>query len=125
MTGKEIMQLAWEGKPQPENLNQPEQLLYQTIKLISWHFKQGLPQECATAEKAEALRAYEHDKYMYEYAQRMFGFWNRLSVYFGAYALNPCEETADEFVRAVYGLPENWRKNPELAQPWERKDKEK
>lgn len=121
MTGKEIMQLAWEGKPQPENLHQPEQLLYQTVKLIKWHSEMGLPEEQAIAEKAAALRAYEAEKHEYKYAEQMQCLWNKISVYFGAYALNPCEKTAEEFVRAVYGLPENWRKNPEIVKSWERK----
>ena len=121
MTGKQIMALAWAGKDMPDGLRLPEQQLYQTIKLIGWHYKQGLPQEQATAQKAEALRAFDLAMYNEAYAQKMFGFWNRLSVPAGAYALDPCLETAEAFYRAVYGLPEDWRKKPELAKPWEGK----
>lgn len=125
MTGKEIMALAWNGKEMPEGMTLPEQWLYQTMKLISWHYKQGMPQEQATAEKAEALRAFDLAVYQQQYADKMFKFWNRLSIPAGAYALNPCRETAEEFYRAVYGLPEDWRKKPELAKPWEKEDEER
>ena len=115
MTGKQIAELAWKGTEMPEGLKLPEQWLYQTMKLLSWHFRKGLTQEEAAKQKAEAMRAFELAMYHHDYGEKTFGLWNRISVAAGEYALNPSLETADVFFRTVYGLPEDWRKDQDLA----------
>lgn len=115
MTGKQIAELAWKGAEMPEGLKLPEQQLYQTMKLLSWHFRRGLPQEEAARQKAEVMRAFELAMYHHEYAEKTGLLWNRISAAAGEYALNPSLDTAELFFRTVYSLPEDWRKDKDLA----------
>lgn len=55
---------AYKGEPMPDGLNQPEQLYYQTVRLIYRQFRRGeLTREQAAAEKQQAVRSLDEGEF--------------------------------------------------------------
>lgn len=113
MTGDEIAKLAWQPTASlPAKLSLSEQLLYQAIKYIAWHYRHGLSKDEARRQKIEVLRAFDRAKYDEQYAQKTAVLWNRIDVAAMEFTGAPSIATAYNFYRAVYNLPAGWRKEP-------------
>ncbi len=113
MTGKEVAELAWKGGEMPDWMAAPEQLLFQTVKQIAWNYRQGLPVEQATREKNLAIREFERNAATHEYYLKTCELWLRISLPAMEYTLNPSLKAAEEFFRAVYRFPADFRKDEE------------
>ena len=125
MSGKEIAELAWKGGEMPDWMTAPEQLLYQTVRQIAWHYRQGLPAEQATREKNFALREFERNAGAYKHYLQSCELWMRISLPAVEYTMNPSLKAAEEFFRAVYRFPADFRKDDEaFARALEREAEE-
>ena len=125
MSGKEIAELAWKGGELPDWMTAPEQLLYQTVRQIAWHYRQGLPAEQATREKNFALSEFERNAGSYKYYLQTCELWLRISLTAVEYTKNPSLKAAEEFFCAVHRLPADFRKDKEaFARALEREAEE-
>lgn len=125
MSGQEVAELAWKGGEMPEWMAAPEQLLFQTVKQIAWHYRQGMPAEQASREKNLAIREYEKNRTLMDNYIRSNELWLRIALPSMEYATEPSLKAAEKFYRAVYRFPENWRRDQDsFTRALEREAKE-
>lgn len=64
---EQLSEIARKGQPMPEGLLSPEQLLFQSMRLLYKQFSVGIIEiETAKSEKREIIRAYTDNMYSYD-----------------------------------------------------------
>lgn len=102
---------AMRGEPLPAGLCMTDRKLYIALRGLYGQYRAGvISREQAVSDKAELLRDYEQDKFLDDTSAKLRGMWARLEPYATKYAKDSTIEHADQFFAAVYGLPEDWRR---------------
>ncbi len=96
--------LAYQGKPLPDDMkSQAQILLYLSFRnLYDFAKRVQMSPEQGRREKAEILKAYEVNRFLEELQEDTCQMWKRIELAAAHYAKEPSLETADELYRALY-----------------------
>jgi hypothetical protein len=108
-------QSAANGKPIPDDLtNLADTALYIALRGLYGQYRSGrIGKEQAISEKRKLVKDYFEWKADHDLFRKISRRWKELSELCKAYTDDPCVETADRFIGAVYGLKDGWRLNNE------------
>lgn len=105
MTPEEIEDRAMYNLPLPGNMSKADSWLYILLRALHTQHRLGqISRETAKSEKRTLLRQYEQMLFEQKYIEHTQAMWNRIAAAHIAYRNNPCIETADKFVEAVYNV---------------------
>ena len=109
MTGEEISKYAASGKLPEIEMNCAERALYWELKDSYGRYRAGeITRSEGENQKKEALKRFKADNDVLMYAKKIVGYhsrmWKEIECAADEYRKNPSIESADQFVRAVYGV---------------------
>ena len=113
MTVEELDRLAYKDEEIPAGLRLPEIQYFKSMRILYREYRRKeVSKEQSAREKTTILRELEKGMAHEEYCIKTEQLWGRISTAVDDYVKNPCLITADNLVRTIFGLPENFRKKP-------------
>ena len=101
---------AMRGEPLPEDLMGADVWMYIALRnLYSAYRREEIDQKTAKREKIALIKSWSASKRRDELDKKADARWIATTMPATKYIENPCQETADAFFAAVYGLPKDWR----------------
>ena len=105
MTADKLEDLAFNGEPMPEGLNEAEQMLFQSFRYLYRYARlTQMPPERGREEKAELLREFEKRSFQIKRMEKTDKMWKDIEAAANRFGTERTIESAEAFYRAVYGV---------------------